>query len=195
MSGVIQQNVLGFQVAMHPSTNYFQRGYPSLSDDLDSPVNHVEAMQMFQSAQQFGGIEPTPQLVELALPLQMMEQLSPIDESQDQIQLFRGLEGKLEGYDERIVDLGEYGPFSQGMGDFGSSDNVRFSNRLEGVDSEGVSFTNLHDLGIVIQMLSVIEPSIRQLRAGRKRAGPTFPKLPLPMTLSNSNESMDRCWF
>jgi hypothetical protein len=125
-------------------------------------------MQMFQSAQQFGRIEPTPQLVELALPLQMMEQLSPVDESQDQIQLFRGLEGKLEGDDERVVNFGEYGPFCQGVGDFGSSDNVRFSNRLEGVDSEGVSFTNLHDLEIVIQGSSVKEPNIRQGRPGRK---------------------------
>lgn len=60
MSGVIQQNVLGFQVAVHPSANSFQRGQPSLSDDLDSPVNHVEAMQMLQSAQQLGRIESTP---------------------------------------------------------------------------------------------------------------------------------------
>jgi hypothetical protein len=72
---------------------------------------------------------------------------------------------------------------------------VRFSNRLEGIDSEGVSFANLHHLEIVLQKSSVEEPNIRQPRPGRKRAGPTFPKLPLPMTLSNSNESMDRCWF
>jgi hypothetical protein len=125
-------------------------------------------MQMLQSAQQLGRIKPTPQLVELALSLQMVEQLSPVDERQNQIQLFGRLERKLEGYDERVVDLSEYGAFCQGVGDFGSSDNVRFSNRLEGVDSESVSFTNLHDLEIVIQGSSVKELNIRQGRPGRK---------------------------
>jgi hypothetical protein len=32
------------------------------------------------------------------------------------------------------------------MRDFGTRDNVRFSNRLEGVDSERVPLSYLHDL-------------------------------------------------
>jgi hypothetical protein len=76
----------------------------------------------------------------------VVEQLSTIDESEYQVQLFSRLERKLEGDNEWTVDFGEYGPFGQGMGDFGSRDDVGFPNGLEGVDSECVAFTYLHDL-------------------------------------------------
>ena len=37
----------------------------------------------------------------------MMEQLPTVDEGKDQVKFFRRLKGKLERYDEGIVDLGE----------------------------------------------------------------------------------------
>jgi hypothetical protein len=131
---------------MYPSFEACQQEQVSLPDDRDSPVNDIEAVQMLQGAQELGRIKPAPQLVKLALPLQVVEQLATVDERQDQVQLFGRLERKLEGHDERIVDLGEDGPFGESVGDFRPGDDVRFPDRLQGVDSQRVSFTNLHDL-------------------------------------------------
>ena len=61
------------------------------------------------------------------------------------------------------------------MGDFGSRDNVGFSDGLESVDSECVAFTDLHNLIVSSEMARWVL---------------TFPKLPLPITFSNSNESI-----
>jgi hypothetical protein len=81
-----------------------------------------------------------------------MEQLSAIDESEYQVQLFGRLERKLEGDNEWAIDFGEYGPLGQGMGDFRPRDNVGFPDGLEGIDSEGVAFTNLHDLIVSLDL-------------------------------------------
>ena len=46
----------------------------------------------------------------------MVEELTAVDEGQNEVELLRGLEGKLEGHDERVVDLGEDGPLGEGVG-------------------------------------------------------------------------------
>ena len=45
----------------------------------DSPVHDIEAVQVLESAQKLGRIEPTPAFVKFALPLQMVEQLPSVD--------------------------------------------------------------------------------------------------------------------
>jgi len=57
-----------------------------------------------------------------------MEQLSTINESEYQVQLFSRLERKFEGDNEWTIDFGEYGPFGQGMGDFRPRDDMGFPN-------------------------------------------------------------------
>ena len=82
----------------------------------------------------------------------MMEQLSTINESEHQVQLFGRLERKFERDNEWAIDFGEYSPFGQGMGDFRSRDDVCFPNSLECVDSECVAFTDLHDLIVSLDL-------------------------------------------
>ena len=43
------------------------------------PVYDVETMQMLESAQQFGAIEPTSALIEFAFALEMIEKLPAVD--------------------------------------------------------------------------------------------------------------------
>ena len=113
---------------------------------MNLPVDHIEPMQMLQRDQQLRGIEPTPLLVELPFPLQMMEQLSTVYEREDEVEFLLGLERELERDDEGVVNLSEDGSFGEGVDDFGSGDDVCFSDGLESVDSGGISFTDLHDL-------------------------------------------------
>jgi hypothetical protein len=131
---------------------------------------------MFQRHQQLRSIKPRPRLVKLALPLQVMEQLSTVHEGEYEVQLFSRLEGEFEGDNEWTIDFGEYSSFGQGMGDFRARDDMGFPNSLECVDSECVAFTYLHDL-IVSFVLG---------------DGLAFPNDPFPMTLSSSNESIVR---
>lgn len=58
----------------------------------------------------------------------------------------RVLEAELQGNDERIVDLAQDGPFSEGMCDFGSRDDVGFSDGFHGVNSARVLLPDLHHL-------------------------------------------------
>lgn len=111
-----------------------------------APVNDVEAVKMLKSQEQLGSIIPRPSLVELSFPLQVVEQLSSVDECQYEVQLLFRLEGEFQRHNERAVDLGEHGPLGECMRDFGTRDNVRLSNRLESVDSESVPFSHLHNL-------------------------------------------------
>jgi hypothetical protein len=111
-----------------------------------SPVDHVEPMQMLECNEQLGRVEPTPLFVELALSLEMMEQLASVDEREDEVELFLGLERELKGDDEGVVDLGEYGSLGEGVDDLRTGDDVRLSDRLERVDSRGVALSDLHDL-------------------------------------------------
>ena len=102
---------------------------------------------MFQSAQQLGGIEPAPVLVELSFPLQMVEQLSTIHETHHEVQFVRGLEGEFEGDDERVVHQGENGPFSKDVSNLsGPRGDVGFSDRLESVYPLSVFLPDLHHL-------------------------------------------------
>ena len=78
----------------------------------------------------------------------MMEQLSTIDEGEDEVQLLGRLEREFQGDNEWTIDFGEYSPFGQGMGDFRPRDDVCFSNSFESVDSECVTFTDLHYLTV-----------------------------------------------
>lgn len=55
---------------------------------------------------------------------------------------------------------------------------MSFSNGLERINPHGIAFPDLHDLGV--SHCSLIKESYP----------PTLPKLPFPMTLSSSNESI-----
>lgn len=57
VSGVIKQDVLWLEIA----------------------VDDVEAVQMLERTQELRGIEPTPVFVKLALPLEMIKELSTIN--------------------------------------------------------------------------------------------------------------------
>lgn len=116
MTSIVEQNILGFQVTIRRRVSNLD----SLREAQvrNSPVDHVERMQMLQRAQQFCRIESTPRLIKLALPLQVVEQLSSIHERQHQVQLLRRLKGELEGDDEGIVDFGEDRSFGESVGDF-----------------------------------------------------------------------------
>jgi len=123
--GVIQQNILGLQVA----------------------IDDIEPVEMFQRAKQLRGIEPAPVFVELSFPLQMIEELSTIYETHDEVQFVGGLEGEFEGDDEWVVHQGENGPLSKDMSNLsGSRGDVGFSDRLESVYPLGVFFPHLHHL-------------------------------------------------
>jgi len=81
MPGVVQQDILGLQVT----------------------IDDIESMKMFQRAEQLRGVEPAPVFIELSFPLQMVEELSTIHETHDEVQFVGGLEGEFEGDDEWIV--------------------------------------------------------------------------------------------
>lgn len=93
-----------------------------------------------------------------------MEELSTIDESQDEVELFGRLERELERYDERVVDFCQDSPLRQRMRDFRSSDDVGFPDGLQGVDPERVSLPNLHDLFPEIQSPISTEPNSSPLQ-------------------------------
>ncbi len=112
---------------------------------LEITVDHVEAVQMFECAEQLGSIESRPLLVESTFTLKMVEELASVDEGKDEVELVWALEGEFERYDERIVDLGEDGSLGEGVRDFGTRDNVRFADGLESVDTRCVSLSHLHD--------------------------------------------------
>jgi hypothetical protein len=67
----------------------------------NAPVDHIVRMQTIQRTQQFRRIEPASILTEPPLPLQVMEQLSPVHVAKDEVQLVSTLEAKLERNDER----------------------------------------------------------------------------------------------
>jgi len=74
---------------------------------LEIAVDDVEAVQALEGAQQLSRVETTAVDIETLFPLQMMEQLAAVDKSKNEVELLGTLEGKLEGNDERVVDLGK----------------------------------------------------------------------------------------
>ncbi len=86
MPRVVKQDILRFQVSI---------------DDL-------EAMKTFEGTEKFSRVEARTSKVEALLFLEVVEQLSAIDEGKDEVELLRRLEGELERDDEGIVDLGKY---------------------------------------------------------------------------------------
>ena len=75
----------------------------------------------------------------------MVEELSAVHETQDEIQLRLRLEGELERDDKRVVHLGEYESLCQGMCDFITGSDVSLSKGLQGVDTIRVLLSDLHD--------------------------------------------------
>lgn len=65
---------------------------------------------------------------------------------QYQIKLLFRLEAELERDNKRIVDLRENETFSEGVGNFITNNYVLLSYGLQGIDSGGVSFSDLHHL-------------------------------------------------
>ena len=43
------------------------------------PIDDIEAVQVFQRAKKFSGIEPAPILIELPFALQVIEQFTSVD--------------------------------------------------------------------------------------------------------------------
>lgn len=116
MTGIIEEDVLGLEVTV---------------DDL-------EAVQAFKRTQQLCSVEPGAIDIESLFPLQVVEQLSTIDKGQNEIQLFRRLEGEFQRNDERVVNLCQHRSLCQSVSNFGSGDNVSLANCLEGVNPAGV---------------------------------------------------------
>lgn len=116
MTSIIEENILGLEVTV---------------DDL-------EAMQAFKRTQQLCSIEPGAVDVKSLFSLQVVEQLSTVDECENKVQLLRRLEREFQGNDERIVDLCQHGSLCKGVRDFGSGNNVSLANCLQGVDSAGI---------------------------------------------------------
>lgn len=116
MTGIIEENILGLEITV---------------DDL-------EAVQAFKRTQQLCSVESGAIDIESLFPLQVVEQLSTVDECQNKIQLFRRLERKFQRNDEGIVDLCQHRSLCQSVGDFGSRDDVSLANGLEGIDSAGI---------------------------------------------------------
>lgn len=83
MACIIQQDILRLQIS----------------------VNNLKPMQTLQRAQQFSGIESGAIDIKALFLLQVVEQFAAIDECEDQVKLFGGLEGEFEWDDERVVDL------------------------------------------------------------------------------------------
>jgi hypothetical protein len=96
-----------FPVSDHFEVGKFIQRKDLLDKGRNLPVDNIEAVQMLQCAQQLRCVESTPHLVEPSFSLQVMEQLSAVDEREHEIQLIRRLERELERDDERIVDFGE----------------------------------------------------------------------------------------
>ena len=125
MPGIIQQDVLGFQVT----------------------IDNIEPVKMFQCAKQLRGVEPASILIELPFPLEVVEEFSTVHEAHHEVQFVRGLEGEFERYDEWVVYQGENGSLSKDVGDLsGPRGDIGFSDRLESVYPLGVFLPHLHHL-------------------------------------------------
>jgi hypothetical protein len=151
MASVIQQDVLRLEI---PTSAQL---FPSNCSNVHSPIYHVKPVQMLERQQQLGSVKPRPHFVELSLSLQMVEQLSTVHKRQDEVQLFFALEREFEWDDKRVVDLGQHCALGEGMSDFGPRDDVGFANSLEGVNSEGITFANLHDLHRVSDLRAFVK--------------------------------------
>ena len=135
------------------------------------PVDDVELMQVLERAQQLGGIEPAALLVEPTLALQVVKELSAIDEGEDEVEFLGVLERELERDDERVVDLGEDGALGEGVRHLGPRDNVRLADRLERVDPPRVLLAHLHHLAerALADHLEQVERVDRHRRVLRRR--------------------------
>jgi hypothetical protein len=109
-------------------------------------------VQALQSAEQLCGIEAGTIHVEALFALQMVEEFAAINESEDEVELLRRLEGELEGDDEGIVDLGEDGALSEGVCYFGAGDDVRLADCLERVDTVRIFLSG--DVSVMVLMLA-----------------------------------------
>lgn len=145
------------------------------------PINDIEIMETFQSAQEFSRVKSWSVLIKSTLQLQMMEKLAAIDESQHQVELVRALKGKLERHDKGVSDLCQHCLFGHGMRNFWSGNDAGFAQDFHGVDTICVLFT--HD----IHLSSM--PSAHTFNGILCSALFTLPKLPRPMTRKRSNAS------
>jgi hypothetical protein len=97
---------------------------------LQIPINDVESMKAFESTQELSRVKSSAIDLEFLLFLQMVEQLTAVDECLDKVKLFKRLKREFQRDDEWIVDLGKDRPFGQRMCNLGSRDNVCLSNCL-----------------------------------------------------------------
>ena len=75
-TAVKAKDVLGLQVSA--STRQRNSGHAG-HEDGGAPVDDVEPVEVLKRTKQLGRVEPTPALVELALTLQVVEELSSVD--------------------------------------------------------------------------------------------------------------------
>ena len=158
----------------------------------DAPVDDVEHVQVLERAEELGGVEPAPVLVELALALEVVEQLSAVHcvdhqrqshkdgagarrtEGHDEVELVRVLERELEGDDERVVHEREHGALREDVRDLARArGDVRLADRLERVHALGVLLADLHDLaeGALADDLEQVEGLDRERLVARGLEG------------------------
>ena len=146
--GICGIRVLHIQLA---ETEVAQRDMPRVVEQdifrLQVAVYDVEAVQVLERAQELSSVEARAVLVELALALEVVEQLAAVDEGHAKVEFVRGLEGELERHDERVVHEREHGALREDVRDFARARrDVRLADRLEGVYPVRVLLPDLHHL-------------------------------------------------
>lgn len=110
VASVVEENVFGFEVS----------------------VDDVEAVQVFEGAEELSGVEAGAVLAEAAFTLEVVEELTAVDKGEAEVELFGVLEAEFERDNERVVDLAEDGALCEGVGDFRARHDVGFPDGLEG---------------------------------------------------------------
>mmetsp|Transcript_8424 Transcript_8424/g.21282 ORF Transcript_8424/g.21282 Transcript_8424/m.21282 type:complete len:302 (-) Transcript_8424:847-1752(-) len=72
---------------------------------LEVTIHDVERMQMRQSKSDFGSVEPNAFLTEFALLLEMEEEFTTVHVVKNHVEFVLGLEGVVEVYNERMLNL------------------------------------------------------------------------------------------
>lgn len=72
---------------------------------LEIAINDIKRVKMGESHYDFGYVDGDPPLREPALPLEVIEELTPVHKIEDHVELALRLEGPVEGDDEGMLNL------------------------------------------------------------------------------------------
>lgn len=140
MTIIIDQNILWLEVSVDKrSLAHVCVVFPYT---CHLPVHHIESMQALQGTKQFSCVESCPFFVESPFHLQMMKQLSTVNERQYQIEFVGALKCKLEWYNERVSHLSQHRLLCHCMRHFRTRDDTRLSQNLHGVYTICVFFAH-----------------------------------------------------